>query len=115
MASSVLRPRDADALRADLIRVAEASGMPLTFGGEVHDDTLLLTEFFGTRTGGMRGLAVLPSAGQNGSRSSRRRSRVYAQRGGKAGQPHAPRSGDQGPPVAADSVTRSGSTGDCDS
>ncbi|HKH53582.1 MAG TPA: hypothetical protein VKA77_17685 [Mycobacterium sp.] len=66
---------DADALRADLRRVAEASGMPLT-GGEVHDDTLLLTEFFGTRTGGMRGLAVLPSAGQNVSRSSRRRSRV---------------------------------------
>ena len=41
--------------------------MPLTFGGEVHDDTLLLTEFFGTRTGGMRGLAVLPSAGLGGA------------------------------------------------
>jgi len=65
--SSLLRPRDADALRAELRRVAEESGMPLTFGGEVHDDTLLLTEFFGTRTGGMRGLAVLPSAGLGGA------------------------------------------------
>jgi LuxR family transcriptional regulator, regulator of acetate metabolism len=65
--SSLLRPRDADALRAELRRVAEESAMPLTFGGEVHDDTLLLTEFFGTRTGGMRGLAVLPNAGLGGA------------------------------------------------
>jgi DNA-binding CsgD family transcriptional regulator len=65
--SPLLRPRDADALRAELRRVAEESGMPLTFGGEVHDDTLLLTEFFGTRTSGMRGLAVLPSAGLGGA------------------------------------------------
>ena len=41
--------------------------MPLTFGGEVHEDTLLLTEFFGARTGGMRGLAVMPSAGLGGA------------------------------------------------
>src|SRR6185312_17045830 len=53
--SSLLRPRDADALRAELRRVAGESAMPLTFGGEVHDDTLLLTEFLGNRTGGMRG------------------------------------------------------------
>ena len=63
----LLRPRDADALRAELRRVAGESGMPLTFGGEVHDDTLVLTEFFGTRTSGMRGLAVLPSAGLGGA------------------------------------------------
>src|SRR5438067_434969 len=65
--TSLLRPRDADALRAELRRVAEQSGMPLTFGGEVHDDTLLLTEFFGARTAGMRGLAVMPSAGLGGA------------------------------------------------
>jgi LuxR family transcriptional regulator, regulator of acetate metabolism len=65
--SPLLRPRDADALRAELRRVAEESGMPLTFGGEVHDDTLLLTVFFGARTSGMRGLAVLPSAGLGGA------------------------------------------------
>src|SRR3954454_22109345 len=64
---SLLRPRDADALRAELRRVAEESGMPLTFGGEVHDDTLLLTEFIGTRSSGMHGLAVMPSAGLGGA------------------------------------------------
>jgi LuxR family transcriptional regulator, regulator of acetate metabolism len=65
--SPLLRPRDADALRAELRRVAEESGMPLTFCGQVHEDTLLLTEFFGARTNGMRGLAVLPSAGLGGA------------------------------------------------
>src|SRR5262245_32110037 len=67
MRSPVLRPRDADALRAELRQVADESGMPLMFGGEVHDDTLLLTEFLGARTNGMRGLAVLPSAGLGGA------------------------------------------------
>ncbi len=65
--TSLLRPRDADALRAELRHIADTSGLPLAFGGEVHDDTLLLTEFFGTRTSGMRGLAVLPSAGLGGA------------------------------------------------
>lgn len=65
--SSLLRPRDADALRAELRHVAAATSLPLTFGGEVHDDTLLLSEFFGTRTGAMRGLAVRPSAGLGGA------------------------------------------------
>lgn len=75
---SLLRPRDADALRAELRRVADESGMPLTFGGEVHDDTLLLTEFFGTRTAGMRGLAVLPSAGLGGATLVSRRAMSVA-------------------------------------
>jgi DNA-binding CsgD family transcriptional regulator len=65
--SPLLRPRDADAVRAELRRVAEAAGLPITFGGEVHGDTLLLTEFFGTRTSSMRGLAVRPSAGLGGA------------------------------------------------
>ena len=60
--SSLLRPRDADALRAELRAIAGV-GVPVAFGGEVLDDTLLLTEFVGTRTGGMRGLVVRPSAG----------------------------------------------------
>src|SRR5690348_10063017 len=63
----LLRPRDADALRAELRRVADQAGMPLTFGGEVHEETLLLTEFVGARTNGMRGLAVMPSAGLGGA------------------------------------------------
>lgn len=67
MRTSLLRPRDADAVRAELRRMAGDTGLPMTFGGEVHGDTLLLTEFFGTRTGAMRGLAVRPSAGLGGA------------------------------------------------
>jgi LuxR family transcriptional regulator, regulator of acetate metabolism len=67
VSASLLRPRDGDALRAELRRIAAATGLPLTFGGEVLGDVLLLTEFFGTRTGGMRGLAVRPSAGLGGA------------------------------------------------
>src|SRR5688500_3327192 len=63
----LLRPRDADALRAELRHVAAAAGLPVTFGGEVHGATLLLTEFVGTRTASMRGLAVRPSAGLGGA------------------------------------------------
>lgn len=61
------RPRDADAVRAELRRMATDTGLPMAFGGQVHDDTLLLSEFFGTRTGAMRGLAVLPRAGLGGA------------------------------------------------
>ncbi|CQD16981.1 LuxR family transcriptional regulator [Mycolicibacterium conceptionense] len=63
----LLRPRDTDAVRAELRRMATDTGLPLAFGGEVHEDTLLLSEFFGTRTGAMRGLAVLPRAGLGGA------------------------------------------------
>ncbi len=64
---SFMRPRDTDALRAELRKLAAETSLPLTFGGEVHGDTLLLSEFFGTRTGAMRGLAVRPSAGLGGA------------------------------------------------
>jgi LuxR family transcriptional regulator, regulator of acetate metabolism len=62
----LLRPRDADALRAELRHIA-AAGPQVTFGGEVHGETLLLAEFVGTRTSSMRGLAVRPSAGLGGA------------------------------------------------
>ena len=64
---SLLRPRDTDALRAELRHLATETSLPLAFGGEVHGDTLLLSEFVGTRTGAMRGLAVRPSAGLGGA------------------------------------------------
>ena len=48
---SLLRPRDTDALRAELRHLATETSLPLAFGGEVHGDTLLLSEFVGTRTG----------------------------------------------------------------
>ncbi|CAN5388713.1 LuxR C-terminal-related transcriptional regulator [soil metagenome] len=64
---TVLRPRDTDAVRAELRQVAAETGVPVMFGGEVHGDTLLLTEFVGTRTGGLRGLAVRHSSGLGGA------------------------------------------------
>lgn len=65
--SPLLRPRDADALRAELRRIASTTGLPVTFGGEVFDRTLLLSEFVGARTSGLRGLAVRPNSGLGGA------------------------------------------------
>ncbi|WP_280482760.1 helix-turn-helix transcriptional regulator [Nocardia cyriacigeorgica] len=64
--SPLLRPRDGDALRAEIRRVASVTGVPVLFGGEVHADTLLLSEFFGVRTNGLRGLSVLRTSGLGG-------------------------------------------------
>ncbi|NEW39213.1 response regulator transcription factor [Nocardia cyriacigeorgica] len=64
--SPLLRPRDGDAVRAEIRRVAGTTGVPVLFGGEVHTDTLLLTEFFGVRTNGLRGLSVLRTSGLGG-------------------------------------------------
>lgn len=63
----LLRPRDGDALRAELRKMAALSKLPVVFGGEVHGGTLVLSEFVGTRTNGMRGLAVAPSSGLGGA------------------------------------------------
>ncbi|WP_067535540.1 helix-turn-helix transcriptional regulator [Nocardia crassostreae] len=62
----LLRPRDADALRAELRHIAALSRVPVVFGGQVHQGTLVLSEFVGTRTNGMRGLAVAPRSGLGG-------------------------------------------------
>jgi len=64
--TSLLRPRDGDALRAEIRWIARETGVPVVFGGEVHEDTLLLSEFFGTKTNGLRGLPVLRSSGLGG-------------------------------------------------
>ncbi|MGE2833666.1 LuxR C-terminal-related transcriptional regulator [Mycobacterium sp. SMC-4] len=65
--SSLLRPRDSDAVRAALREIAELGEVPVLFGGEVQDDTLLLTEFVGTRTRSLRGLAVQSRYGLGGA------------------------------------------------
>ncbi|VEG52161.1 response regulator receiver protein [Mycolicibacterium aurum] len=65
--SALLRPRDGDALRAELRRVAVLGDVPVLFGGEVHDDTLLISEYHGVRTGGLRGLAVRSNSGLGGA------------------------------------------------
>ncbi|MDY6871215.1 MAG: LuxR C-terminal-related transcriptional regulator [Actinomycetota bacterium] len=66
-ASPLLRPRDADALRAELRRIASVTGLAVTFGGEVLDRTLLLTELVGARTSSLRGLSIRPHAGLGGA------------------------------------------------
>lgn len=73
MSADLLRPRDADALRAELRQVAAVSGMPVVFGGEVCDGALILSEFFGTRTAAMRGLVVSPTSGVGGAAVASRR------------------------------------------
>ncbi len=63
----LLRPRDGDALRAELRRVALLGDVPVMFGGEVHGDTLLISEYHGIRTAGLRGLAVRSNSGLGGA------------------------------------------------
>jgi LuxR family transcriptional regulator, regulator of acetate metabolism len=65
--SPLLRPRDTDALRAELRHLASKGGVPVLFGGEVHGDALPLTEFVGTRTGRLRGLVVRSNSGLGGA------------------------------------------------
>ncbi|MEU4840175.1 helix-turn-helix transcriptional regulator [Nocardia testacea] len=62
----LLRPRDGDALRAEIRRLAAVAGVPVIFGGEVSADTLRLTEFAGVRTNGLRGLSVTRASGLGG-------------------------------------------------
>ncbi|QCQ90665.1 helix-turn-helix transcriptional regulator [Rhodococcus sp. SGAir0479] len=64
--AALLRPRDRDALRTELRKVAAAGIVPVVFGGEVQDRTLHLGEFVGTVTDGLRGLAVRERSGLGG-------------------------------------------------
>lgn len=72
-ASALLRPRDSDALRAELRGVAAPAGVPVLFGGSVSGDTLHLTEFVGTRTNLLAGLAIPPKSGLGGRVMEQRR------------------------------------------
>ena len=73
---SPLRPSDADLIRGELRAVAASTAVPLTFGGQVIDDTLRITELHGTRTRGLRNLAVPARAGLGGLVIARRRPEV---------------------------------------
>lgn len=68
----LLRPRDRDALRTELRKIAATGVVPVVFGGEVHDGTLLLGEFVGTHTDGLRGLTVPERSGLGGHVVARR-------------------------------------------
>lgn len=65
--SDLLRPRDGDALRAELRAVMKSSGIPVVFGGEViGGSTLCLSELHGTRTRGLEGLVIPSRSGLGG-------------------------------------------------
>ncbi len=64
--TDLLRPRDGDALRAELRRIAQSSGVPVVFGGEISAHTLHLSEFHGTRTRGLDGLLIPTRSGLGG-------------------------------------------------
>lgn len=64
--SSLLRPRDGDALRGELRRTASHARVPVVFAGEVQSGRLYLSEFVGTRTTGLAGVVVPPRAGLGG-------------------------------------------------
>ncbi|MFC9895096.1 response regulator transcription factor [Nocardia sp. NPDC127579] len=66
-AAAALRPRDDDALRAELRRIVGELAVPVAFGGVVRSDAVLkLSEFVGTRTRGLHGLLVAPASGLGG-------------------------------------------------
>lgn len=69
----LLRPSDADAVRAELRAVSATLGVPLTFGGEVIDGTLVISELLGARTAGLRGLHVPAGFGLGGRVVAERR------------------------------------------
>ncbi|HEY5858618.1 MAG TPA: LuxR C-terminal-related transcriptional regulator [Aldersonia sp.] len=72
--SPLLRPRDSDALRAEVRRIAVETGAPVVFAGEVGDENfLLLSEFAGTWTTALRGLIVRPDSGVGGQAVAARR------------------------------------------
>lgn len=64
--NDLLRPRDGDALRAELRLIAGSSGVPVVFGGEVDRHELHLSAFHGTRTRGLDGLIIASSSGLGG-------------------------------------------------
>ena len=65
--TDVLRPRDGDALRAELRQIVASSAVPVVFGGEVSaGNTLHLSEFHGTRTKGLDGLLIPSRFGLGG-------------------------------------------------
>lgn len=71
-----LRPSDDDLIRAELRAVAADSAVPVVFGGQVRDETLRITELHGTRTRGLRNLAVPARSGLGGLVVARRRPEV---------------------------------------
>lgn len=65
--SPLLRPRDEDVLRSELRTVVRTWSSPVVvFGGSVSNDTLKISETYGTRTPVLRGLVISPRSGLGG-------------------------------------------------
>jgi DNA-binding CsgD family transcriptional regulator len=62
----LLRPDDADVVRAELRALRGDLGVPLVFGGQVTEGTLLISELLGARGAGLRGLHVPTGSGLGG-------------------------------------------------
>ncbi|HEY9312870.1 helix-turn-helix transcriptional regulator [Williamsia sp.] len=77
----LMRPRDTDALREAMRTLATTSETPVLFAGEVHEGALLLTEFVGVRTNGLRGLTVVPASGLGGRVVEQRRAAAVSDYG----------------------------------
>ncbi|MGV9825893.1 LuxR C-terminal-related transcriptional regulator [Gordonia sp. NPDC003429] len=75
MASPVVahRPRDADAVRAELRRGFRATGLPVLFGGVVAGGDLVLSGFVGTRSSILRNLLISSECGLGGRTVAERR------------------------------------------
>ena len=65
--SAVLRPADRELYRRALRGIRERTGVPLAFAGQVRDQRLVLCEFLGARTTGLRDLHVEPGKGVGGT------------------------------------------------
>lgn len=61
-----LRSRDSDVLRSALRRLRSSIDVPVVFGGMDIENGPIITELFGTRTKGLRGLLISPHAGLGG-------------------------------------------------
>lgn len=70
---SLLRPRDADAIREQLRAARTKLGVDLAFGGEVAERTLLISQLLGARTAGLRDLPVPAGSGLGGRVAAERR------------------------------------------
>ncbi|RZQ60175.1 GAF domain-containing protein [Amycolatopsis suaedae] len=62
-----MRPADGELYRRALRGIRHRTGVPLAFAGQLHDQRLVLSEFLGARTTGLRDLHVEPGKGVGGT------------------------------------------------
>ncbi|MFC0105823.1 helix-turn-helix transcriptional regulator [Kibdelosporangium aridum] len=65
--SALLRSADGELYRRALRGIRSRTGVPLAFAGQIRDQRLVLCEFLGARTTGLRDLHVEPGKGVGGT------------------------------------------------